>query len=68
MTTQASESERYLSRPKAADYLGVSTRLLDRWISDGLIPVVKAGRRVLADRADLDRFYGSLKKSDSGPK
>lgn len=66
---KVNESERYLSRPKAAKYLGVSVRLFDEWVSDGQFPVVRAGRRVLADRADLDAFYASRKStSDSGPK
>lgn len=67
MSAETNESERYLSRRKAAKYLGVGVRLFDQWVKDGLIPIVKAGRRVLADRADLDVFYASRKSPpDSG--
>jgi excisionase family DNA binding protein len=52
---------RYLGRKEGSAYLGVSMRLYDSWVAAERIPVIRAGRRVLADRADLDAFYRSLK-------
>lgn len=68
MSSYSSEPERYLSRPRAAKYLAVSVRLFDKWVAAGKIPVVRAGRRVLIDKVDLDLFYASLKEAiNSGP-
>ena len=55
-------NRRYLSRIEAAGYLGVSIRMFDQWAAERRIPVVRAGGRVLADLADLDGFYASLKQ------
>ena len=68
MPAETNDSARYLSRPKAAKYLGISIRLFDKLVSKGQIPVVRAERRVLADRTDLDAFYASRKEwIGSGP-
>ena len=58
---ESERSRRYLSRTQAAEYLGILERLLDEWIAARRFPAVRAGRRVLLDRIDLDRYYGSLK-------
>jgi len=61
MTMEIISEHRYLSRREAASYLGVSSRLVDQWVSARRIPVVRAGRRKLFDRVDLDEFYNSQK-------
>ena len=48
-----------LSVPQAAQYLSVSIPALRKWISKGQIPVVRAGRRVLLSRAEIDARLAS---------
>lgn len=48
-----------LDRRQAADYLSISTRLLDRIASDGLIPKIKIGTKTLFRIADLDAFIAT---------
>lgn len=43
-----------LDRRQAAEYLSISTRLLDDWASQGLLPRLKAGRKTLFRVKDLD--------------
>jgi|LSQX01.2.fsa_nt_gb excisionase family DNA binding protein len=54
---------RFLSRHEAAEFLGVSARLLDRWCAERKLPCVRASRRVLYDKEDLARFYEAAKQS-----
>lgn len=48
--------KRLLSAREAAVYLGLSHRTLWVWAQQGLITVVRLGRRVLFDRVDLDKM------------
>ncbi len=47
-----------LTRPEAAQYLGVSVNTLESWACYGRydLPFVRIGRRVFYRRTDLDRF------------
>ena len=49
-----------LSRLAAANYLSVSTRLLDDLLSAGAIPKLKIGRKTLIRVCDLDSYLASL--------
>lgn len=60
------ELGRYLNRRDAAKYLGVSVRKLDQWVCEGRLPAIRADRRVLVDRMDLDSLYASMKQ-EAGP-
>ena len=62
MSTDTSESVRF-ARKEAAQYLGVSPGTLAVWASTKTvqIPFSKVGRRVVYDRADLDRFLADNK-------
>ena len=62
MTLERELERRYLNRPEAAAYLGISIRQFDGWVAEKLIPVVRPGRRVVVDKRDLDQFYKSLKQ------
>ena len=46
----------YLTRAESADYLGISLRTLERWLSDGVVQGRRAPgtRTVRIRRADLD--------------
>lgn len=47
------------SREEVASALGLSLRLVDRLISDGLLAVKHIGRRVLISQASVDRLLNS---------
>lgn len=53
---------RLLSQREAATYLGVSYWTLRDMLFRGELPTVRIRRRVLIDRADLDRYLGEAKK------
>ncbi|MBS4103884.1 excisionase family DNA-binding protein [Tsukamurella paurometabola] len=48
-----------LSRPEAAEVMGVDTRTLGRGIESGDIPAIRVGRRVLIPREPLLRLLGA---------
>lgn len=57
--------EKKLTRPEAADYLGVSARTLANWHSTGSvnIPSYKVGRKkVLYLKSDLDAYLASVRR------
>ena len=62
-TTQEHATQRYLDRPAAAKYLGVSTRTLDELLASGRLPVIRIGRRVLLDIRDLDSFMAAHRRA-----
>ena len=47
--------------PEAAEQLSISTRVLDRLISDGKIETVKIGRRRLVPDDALDAYIERLR-------
>jgi len=47
---------RFLSPVTSARYCGMSRRTMDYLKAEGKLPFVKVGKRILFDRADLDRF------------
>lgn len=57
---------RLFSRAAAAAYLGISPRQLDYCRSQGELPAVVIGGRVLFDVADLDAFI-ERRKERGGP-
>lgn len=46
----------YLTVKEAAEILRVTPRTVRNWIRDKRLPVVRAGRRVLIAREEVDRF------------
>ena len=61
MRQETDNGKRYLSRVAAAKYLGLCARYVDRLVASGKLPVVRIGRRVLLDAADLDKFMAAHK-------
>jgi len=49
-----------LSRREAANYLSISTRLLDDLLSSGEIKRIKLRRKTLVRVVDLDRYLATL--------
>ena len=47
---------------RGADYLGIGTSTLRRWIMKGEIPIVRLGRRVLLRQESLERFVKAVEK------
>jgi excisionase family DNA binding protein len=50
------DNRRWLSQGEAAEYLGVTTRTIRRYISVGLLPAsrIRGSRLIRIDRADVD--------------
>lgn len=59
-----------LTRPQAAEYLGVAVTTLEAWAIRGTVslPFVKLGRRVKYRRRDLDRFLEERTVNPGAPK
>jgi excisionase family DNA binding protein len=55
----ATPSDRWASTADAADYLGLTTRTVYRFINDGELPAYKMGRVIRILRSDLDAFIAS---------
>ena len=50
---------RWLNYSEAADFLGVSTRQVHRWVEQRRIPHTKMGLRVQFTTAQLDEFLAA---------
>lgn len=46
----------WMSSGEAAEYLGITTRTLYRFIDDGLLPAYRFGRVIRLQRPDVDAF------------
>jgi excisionase family DNA binding protein len=59
-----------LTRPEAAEYLGISVRTLDLWRADGQVPYHMVGppkaRKIKFKKEDLDRLIRRV-EATSGP-
>jgi excisionase family DNA binding protein len=51
------------SKTDAAEQLGISERVLDRLIADGLVETVKIGRRRLVPHEALEDYIERLRRS-----
>lgn len=49
-------TQQYLTIREASDYLKISYRTMQRYLSDGRIPYVKPAGRVLINEQDLMNF------------
>lgn len=54
--------KRYANIKEVSEYTSLSIKTLYDWASQGRIPSIKYGRRVLFDLEDIDRFLASLKR------
>jgi excisionase family DNA binding protein len=62
MFTTAPYVRGFLTRQGVADRLGVSLRVVDKWLANGLLPYLKLGRAVRIDPADVDEFLANHRR------
>jgi excisionase family DNA binding protein len=55
-------SKRWLSIPEAAAYLSVVAYTIRSAIWSGELLYIRAGKRIIVDRTDLDRWFESRKQ------
>ncbi len=60
--------ERYVDIKVVSRYTSLAESTIYEWASQGKIPSIKIGRRVLFDLVDIDRLMASLKRTDSHKK
>lgn len=54
------QTKEFLSITETSRLLGVSRWTLTRAISDGRLPAVRFGRRIVIKRSDIDRMFSGL--------
>lgn len=55
--------KRYANIKEVSEYTSLPVKTLYDWASQGRIPSIKYGRRVLFDLEDIDRIMASLKRN-----
>ncbi len=55
--------ERYVDVKAASRYTSLAVSTIYEWASQGKIPSIKIGSRVLFDLEDIDRLMASLKRT-----
>ena len=55
--------KRYANIKEVSEYTSLPIKTLYDWASQGRIPSIKYGRRVLFDLEDIDRIMSSLKRN-----
>ena len=56
-------SKRYVNIKVVSGYTSLPTATLYEWASQGKIPSIKIGRRVLFDLQDIDKMMESMKRT-----
>lgn len=51
--SEITDGEPLLKKPQVAVYFGVTTRTIELWMRDGLIPYFKIGRNIRFRKADI---------------
>ncbi|MGH9735815.1 MAG: excisionase family DNA-binding protein [Candidatus Acidiferrales bacterium] len=59
------QAQRWLTVPEAARYLGATVGFVRALIWDGAVPFVKAGKRFVIDRTDLDAYMVRSKERNA---
>lgn len=55
--------KRYFNIKEISEYTSLPIKTLYDWASQGRIPSIKCGRRVLFDLEDIDRIMTSMKRN-----
>ena len=55
--------QRYVDIKRVSEYTSLPTATLYEWASQGKIPSIKIGRRVLFDLQDIDKMMESMKRT-----
>lgn len=56
--------KRYASIKEVSEYTSLSIKTLYDWASQGKMPSIKCGRRVLFDLSEIDQVMESLKRNN----
>lgn len=64
-TSSQRREKRMVSTKEAAVYIGVSVRTIQNMIANDELPSAAAGRRILIDMYDLDRWIDAQKQKRS---
>ncbi len=56
-------TKRYANIDEVFEYTSLPVKTLYEWASQGKIPSIKIGRRVLFDLHDIDKLMASLKRN-----
>ena len=57
--------QRYVDIKRVSEYTSLPTATLYEWASQGKIPSIKIGRRVLFDLQDIDKAMARLKRTNN---
>ncbi len=57
--------QRYVDIKRVSEYTSLPTATLYEWASQGKIPSIKIGRRVLFDLQDIDKVMARLKRTNN---
>ncbi len=57
-------NKRYINIKELSKYTSLPVKTLYDWTSQGKIPSIKLGRRVLFDLNDIDQLMNNLKRSN----
>tara|TARA_B100002003_G_scaffold147330_1_gene136420 strand:- start:260 stop:478 length:219 start_codon:yes stop_codon:yes gene_type:complete len=57
-------TKRYCSIKEVSEYTSLATTTLYEWASQGLIPSIKIGRRVLFDLKEIDELMSNSKRCE----
>ncbi len=57
-------NKRYINIKELSQYTSLPVKTLYDWTSQGKIPSIKLGRRILFDLNDIDQLMNNLKRSN----
>lgn len=60
-------TKKYANIKEVSEYTGISIKTLYDWASRGILPSIKAGKKVLFDLADVDSALTHMKRNIQSP-
>jgi excisionase family DNA binding protein len=55
--------KKYANIKEVSEYTGLTVKTLYDWAANGMIPSIKAGKKVLFDLADVDAALGRMRRN-----
>jgi excisionase family DNA binding protein len=55
--------KKYANIKEVSEYTGLAVKTLYDWAANGMIPSIKAGKKVLFDLADVDAALGRMRRN-----
>jgi len=65
---QGGGDEKMMSREEVSDWTGLSVSVIDKFRRKVGFPFIKAGRRVLFRRRDVEKWLAKRSKNGEGPR